>query len=63
MMVLYKRKEECCGCFACYSVCPREAIIMQDDEEGFAYPIIDNDLCVDCGLCSKVCPIKNVIKN
>lgn len=32
--VLYKRKEECCGCSACYSVCPKEAILMLADNEG-----------------------------
>ena len=36
--VLYKRKEECCGCTACYAICPKEAISMVEDEEGFEYP-------------------------
>lgn len=31
--VLYKRKEECCGCTACYAICPKEAISMIEDEE------------------------------
>lgn len=35
--VLYKRKEECCGCTACYAICPKEAISMVEDEEGFEY--------------------------
>lgn len=39
--VLYKRKEECCGCTACYAICPKEAISMVEDEEGFEYPQID----------------------
>ena len=39
--VLYKRKEECCGCTACYAICPKEAIFMVEDEEGFEYPQID----------------------
>lgn len=39
--VLYKRKEECCGCTACYAICPKEAIYMVEDEEGFEYPQID----------------------
>lgn len=29
--VLYKRKEECCGCTACYAICPKEAISMVED--------------------------------
>lgn len=39
--VLYKRKEECCGCTACYAICPKKAIFMVEDEEGFEYPQID----------------------
>ena len=35
--VLYKRKEDCCGCTACYAICPKSAITMQPDEEGFDY--------------------------
>lgn len=33
---------------------------MQDDHEGFRYPIIDKTSCISCGLCEKVCPIINV---
>ena len=29
--ILYKRKEECCGCTACYAICPKEAISMVED--------------------------------
>ena len=25
--VLYERKEECCGCTACYAICPNDAIV------------------------------------
>ena len=41
--VLYKRKEECCGCTACYAICPKEAISMVEDEEGFEYPQINEN--------------------
>ena len=56
--VLYTRKEECCGCTACYAICQKSAISMQPDEEGFDYPVIDEEKCVRCGSCLKVCPIK-----
>ena len=56
--ILYSRKEDCCGCTACYAICPQSAITMQPDEEGFDYPVIDEDKCVRCGMCLKVCPIK-----
>lgn len=30
---------------------------MEADKEGFLYPKVDNDICVDCGLCVKVCNV------
>lgn len=56
--VLFKRKEECCGCTACYAVCPKEAISMTEDEEGFEYPQINYTVCIKCYMCLKVCPMK-----
>lgn len=37
--------------------CPKQCISMREDEEGFLYPIVDITLCVNCGLCEKVCPV------
>ncbi|MBQ6927324.1 MAG: 4Fe-4S binding protein [Oscillospiraceae bacterium] len=56
--VLFARKEECCGCTACYSICPVGAISMSADEEGFLYPRIDAELCIGCRQCIRVCPLK-----
>ncbi len=47
----------CCGCTACYSVCPCSAIKMSYDAEGFAYPRVDTDKCVECGKCEQACPL------
>ena len=33
--LIYKNKENCCGCSACYSICPVGAIKMKEDDEGF----------------------------
>lgn len=52
-------KGKCCGCSACMSICPKDAITMQPDKEGFLYPHIDDKLCVNCGLCKKVCTFQN----
>ena len=56
--VLFQRKEECCGCTACYAVCPVGAIQMAADDEGFLYPGIDVEKCVCCRKCLDVCPMK-----
>lgn len=65
--ILYEKKENCSGCTACYAICPKEAISMVEDEEGFEYPQIDESKCVRCYQCIKVCPIKaarayNIVK-
>ncbi len=52
-------KTQCCGCRACEQVCAQRAIMMRQDEEGFIYPLLNESLCINCGLCEKVCPIAN----
>ena len=44
-------KSKCCGCNACVQRCPKQCIVMHEDEEGFLYPQVDVTLCIDCGLC------------
>ena len=58
-MITLKRKEDCCGCHACESVCPTRCITMREDAEGFLYPETDVSKCIDCHLCEKVCPVIN----
>lgn len=49
-------QEVCTGCLACKQVCAKSAIHIKEIN-GFLYPEIDDSLCVDCGLCTKVCPV------
>lgn len=58
-MLLIEDKKNCCGCTACYTICPKSAIQMKEDQEGFLYPRISTDQCINCGLCEKICPIIN----
>lgn len=57
MKSVYLKKEDCCGCSACYNVCTKQAITIKPDEEGFLYPEIDQMHCVDCGRCTEICPV------
>ena len=64
MDIVFKDKSECCGCSVCSQVCPKNAISMITDLEGFRYPEINTNLCIDCGLCRKSCPLnKRVCRN
>lgn len=47
------------GCHACYNVCPVDCIKMKSDDEGFWYPEVDHDKCINCHRCIDVCPIVN----
>lgn len=47
----------CTGCHACMNICPKNCISMKDNGEGFLYPHIDMDKCIDCGRCESVCPV------
>ncbi len=52
----------CTGCSACANICPNGAITMQENKEGFLYPIIDENLCSGCKKCEQICPELNKIK-
>ena len=62
-MISYAMTREpraCYGCTACVQVCKAKAIRMVPNEEGFLYPVVDQDKCTQCGLCSKICPAENI---
>lgn len=59
MQGLVENKSSCCACTACVSICPKGAITMVPDENGFVYPVVDESKCVRCGLCEKVCVYQN----
>ena len=56
-------KNRCNGCSACLNICPVNAITMKPDLEGFEYPVINYDRCIQCEKCSKACPVMNHLKS
>ena len=60
--MISKNRAECCGCEACANICPKNAITMIRDAEGFAYPKINPELCIQCGRCDATCPALNFEK-
>lgn len=49
--------EMCTGCGACANICPKNAIQMRMDDEGFLQPYINKELCIDCKKCENTCPV------
>lgn len=56
-MISVLDKSSCCGCSACVQRCPKQCITLKEDEEGFLYPHVDRNKCIECNLCKKVCPL------
>lgn len=55
MESVFVTKDKCCGCTACFNVCPKNAITIQVNGGGYSYPAINPELCINCGLCQKTC--------
>ncbi len=54
--------KNCMGCLACENICPRRAI-SHNISSGFICPIVDETVCISCGLCLKVCPKNTLVKD
>lgn len=55
MDYFFGNKSNCCGCSACENICPKHAIDFKFDELGYAYPNVNDLLCIKCNLCKKIC--------
>lgn len=47
-------ENQCTGCMACLEVCSKGAITIKDQLRDY-HALIDDDKCVDCGACHRVC--------
>lgn len=52
--------DKCTGCGACVSVCPKNALSLKYDSEGFYYPSLNEAACINCGLCERSCQALSV---
>lgn len=55
MEKLVCKENTCNGCTACITICKQNAIRFIDDGINLNCRI-DKNLCIDCGLCHKICP-------
>lgn len=62
-MIEIANKQFCCGCSACYQKCPKHCIVMIEDENGFLYPHVDTEKCINCKKCEEVCSYLNPKKS
>ena len=58
-MIEIKDKRQCSGCSACMAICPSNSISMQCDAEGFYYPNVNIETCINCNQCNDICPVEN----
>lgn len=56
-----KDYKNCTGCGACSAACGQGAISMKENSEGFLYPEVNSDLCMECRICEKVCEKTTII--
>lgn len=47
----------CTGCTTCSAACPKDCITMEPDTDGFLHSVVDEAMCIGCGLCEKICPV------
>ncbi|MBD5403774.1 MAG: 4Fe-4S dicluster domain-containing protein [Treponema sp.] len=52
-------ESRCYSCRSCLLSCPNGAIEMSETVEGFQYPKVSRERCIDCGICAARCPALN----
>ena len=49
---------QCAGCMACVDICPKQCVSIEDDIQ-YMNAVIDQEKCVNCNACHKVCGQNN----
>jgi len=62
MKKVYDNIAFCCGCGVCSIACPKNAILMEQDNVGFIYHVINQKKCVDCRMCKNVCAFEERLR-
>lgn len=58
--MLNTETKECTGCALCSSICPRNAIYMAPGHCGYYYPVVEKEMCINCGECNRYCPATHI---
>ncbi len=56
-------KQDCMGCGACVSTCPKQALQLKPDNLGYYRSVLNTDACINCGKCLSVCPSYHLPSN
>ena len=55
--------EKCIGCTLCKNICPKNAVSLEPDKHGFYVAKINENMCINCGLCHKKCIMASPVSN
>lgn len=56
--ILNENREACRDCMTCITICPKSAIYLMDDDDGYEYPMVNKKVCTRCNMCKKACPVQ-----
>lgn len=62
-MIKFDFDKFCYGCTACASICPVSAITLEQNNEGFIVPKVNEDKCIQCNACERICIFLNPLKS
>lgn len=55
------RPKECTACMACIDGCTKKALRAEVNKNGYFVIVEEEEKCINCGLCTQICPIINPI--